>query len=103
MLLGSDGEACVFGYTCRGIYLLNRLITALNTFNREDIVKISCDDSKLSGGYKAGKILHLEISASRGNVVASAVKHCHNRIIIRAKCTAWNTDFYALVDACGIE
>ena len=102
MLLGSNCESCIFGNACCGIDLLDGLKSALDSVDGEDRVEISGNDSKLSRCDKASQILHLEIATRRGDVVSSAVKHSHNRIIVRAECTAWNTDFYALVDAGGI-
>jgi hypothetical protein len=85
MLARGDGETYVFGNTCGGIYFLDSLISALYAVNREDGIELSRYDGKLSGRDEAGEILHLEIATRRGDVVASAMDHCHDRIIVRAE------------------
>ena len=102
MLLWSDGEACVFGNACGGVDLLYGLVSALDSVDGEDGIQISRNDSKLAGCDETSEILHLEIATRRGNIVAPAVKHCHNRVVVRAECTARHAYLDSLVNARGI-
>ena len=102
MLFGSNGEACVFGNACCGIDLLDGLKSAIDSVDGEDRVEISGNDSKLSRCDKASQILHLEIAARGWDIIASAMKHRYDRVVVRAECTAGHAYLDSLVNASGI-
>ena len=60
MFLGRNGESCVVADTCGGVDVFDGLISALDTVDGEDGVKITCHNSKLSGRDHAGKHIFTE-------------------------------------------